>query len=232
MEPVLFAIPASKALLRKTHEVLNRDPETPFETARQVVIRTGMLYVDSVVEGFVVSFMREGEASRLTQSLLRNLSFVIKSVCRTAIQQAVAQSGEAELTAITRFFAERVVTTVRDGERRGLIIYPLDGPRHEELLEAIRVGFEGKAREHRDAYVRALSGVVDEAVAMHFDAAFAALNLGFLARAAVTLGRKAIHGAGHTAVRVSVLNDSEEDLRALSRLLKDHLVPASMCRPA
>ena len=62
--------------------------------------------------------------------------------------------------------------------------------------------------------------------------AFAALNLGPIARRAVAMGRAAIHGAGRAAVRLSVAQDSEEDLKALSRLLQSHLVPASMIRPA
>jgi hypothetical protein len=232
MDRMLFAIPASSALMRQTHEVVHRDPSTPFEVMREEVVRTGMLYVDSVVDGFVVSFMRNGEASAITQALLRNLSFIIKTVCRSAIHQAAMHAEAKELEAITRFLEARVVTTVRDGQKRGLIIYPLDEPQREKLSRAIVAGSEGQAREQRRAYVSALRSVLDEAVAHHYDDAFAALNLGFLARTAVAVGRAAIHGAGRTAVRLSVAQDSEEDLRALSRLLQAHLVPASMCRPA
>ena len=75
MEQMLFAIAASNALMHKTREVVHRDPSVPLAELRQEVVRTGMLYTDSVIDGFVVSFMRNGEASAITQALLRNLSF-------------------------------------------------------------------------------------------------------------------------------------------------------------
>jgi hypothetical protein len=229
---MLFAIAASNALMAKTRAVVHRDPGTPLADMRREVVRTGMLYVDSVVDGFVVSFMRDGEASAITRSLLRNLSFLIKTVCRGAIRQAAAHARESELEAIASFLEARVVTTVRDGQKRGLIIYPLADSEHEKLTRAISAGSDGTPREQREAYVSALHAVLEEAMAHHFDQAFAALNLGPVARTAVAMGRAAIHGAGRTAVRLSVAQDSEEDLRALSRLLQSHLVPASMCRPA
>jgi hypothetical protein len=232
MERMLFAIDASSALMHKTRAVVQRDPSTPLRQLRQDVVRTGMLYVDSVVDGFVVSFMRDGQASAITRTLLRNLSFIIKTVCRSAIHQAAAQAADSELEAITRFLEARVVTTVRDGQKRGLIIYPLEEEQREKLARAIAAGSQGLAREQRAAYVSALRSVLDEAMTHHFDEAFDALKLGPVARTAVALGRAAIHGAGLTAVRLSVAQDSEEDLRALSRLLQSHLVPASMCRPA
>ena len=232
MEQMLFAIAASNALMHKTREVVHRDPSVPLAELRQEVVRTGMLYTDSVIDGFVVSFMRNGEASAITQALLRNLSFVIKTVCRSAIHQAASHARESELEAITRFLEARVVTTVRDGQKRGLIIYPLAEAEREKLTRAISAGNEGVAREQREAYVSALQSVLDDAMAHHFDQAFAALNLGPIARRAVAMGRAAIHGAGRAAVRLSVAQDSEEDLKALSRLLQSHLVPASMIRPA
>ena len=231
MERMLFAIDASSALMHKTRAVVHRDPDTPLAELRQELVRTGMLYVDSVVDGFVVSFMRDGEASAVTRALLRNLAFVIKTVCRSAIHQAAMHAADAELEALTRFLEARVVTTVRDGQKRGLI-YPLEEPQHEKLARAIAAGSNGVALEQRAAYVTALRSVLDEAMSHHFDEAFDALKLGPITRGAVALGRAAIHGAGRTAVRLSVAQDSEQDLRALSRILQSHLVPASMCRPA
>lgn len=232
MEPMLFAIPASNALVQKTHEIVHRDAGAPLEAMRAAVIRAGMLYVDSVVDGFVMSFMRDGLANRFTQTVLRNLATLIKTVTRAAIQQAARQAGERELDAITRFFQERVVTTVRDGQKLGLIIYPLAEPQHARLEQAIRAGSEGRAGEQREVYVLALRSVLDESISRHYDDAFAKLELGFVARRAVRLGRRAIHGAGHTAVRLSVARESEQELQALSKVLKEHLVPATMCRPA
>jgi hypothetical protein len=231
-QPMLFAIPASNALVQKTREIVHRDPAASLEAMRSTVIRAGMLYVDSVVDGFVVSFMRDGLANQLTQALLRNLASLIKAVTRATIREAARQAGERELEAITRFFQERIVTTVKDGQKLGLIIYPLEEPQHERLARAIRAGSVERPQEQRDVYVVALRSMLDESLSRHYDDAFAKLELGVVAKGAVRLGRRAIHGAGHTAVRLSMARESEQELRALSRVLKEHLVPATMCRPA
>lgn len=228
MQDTLFAIPASKALLAKTREVLQRAPDASIDVMREVVIEAGRHYVDSVVDGFIMAFLRDGMTTALTHALLVNLASVIKAVCRVAIQQAAKTSGQAELEAITRFFETRVAMTVRDGQKVGLIVYPLD----EVLHARVRRAAEAREDTPRDVYVRALSGVLEESVARHYDDAFGLLSLGFVARRAVSLGRSAVLAAGHAAIRVSVAQDEAEDLRALSQALRAHLVPASMCRPA
>lgn len=232
MEPTLFAIAASKSLVEATRTLSQRADELSLEELRRAVVRTGMLYVNSVVDGFVLSFMRDGKARLATQMLLRNLSAIIKGVCRAAIHQAARQSGKGEFAAIRRFFEERVVTTVCDGQKVGLIVYPLSEAQKSRLVRAIEAGSNGHVREQRGLFVEALTGVLDESLARHFDDAFANLKLQGLARGAVKVGRRAIHGAGVTAVHLSVAQDGEEELRNLANVLKSHLLPASMCRPA
>lgn len=197
----------------------------PLELRKREVSEAGRLYVDSVVDGVVLVFMREDlGVSRIVIGLLRNLAGVIKGVARRVLTSALHDATSDEVDAMYELLRRRLVFN-EGGDPPGWLVYPLEPAIEEHFRRAIAGAKRGDPCAEREAFVGAMIGMTDESIRFHYDEPFGLLRLGYVTSKALHFGRGAIRAAAHTTTRNGIGACTELQLMHLAEYLETSMVP-------
>lgn len=224
--PTLFAIVASAQLLEATEQLFDRE-YTASDAELHGRIRDGAyLYVDGVIDGLVLGFIDEEKTSSGTKTLLRNLAGVIKTVSHGLIRQAFGSASRAEMHKLVGYLRDRIQVVRIHEQPTGAIVFPLAPENVAEFRTCFAASREGRATTMRAEYTGAMLRFIDDGLYHYFELPFSMLELGFVTRRAVALGRSTIHAGSHAAIKRSIASDTEDELRHLTEWLDPRFVAA------
>lgn len=212
---MLFVIPASPDLARDISELrakLGSDPKR--EKALYDLI--GMRYVDDVVDGLVLDFLREsGGTTPTMRSLVEKLAGLIKSISHGLVGQAFAKLTPEKGASVLEFLDERLCERV---EGPGLGV-PIDHATVAGIDRARAAADVQKLSDDRAALLVTMQTVIDRAIEYHYKKPFAMLELGFLMRKGVDVGYDAIRGGAMSTIERSIAESDEQALGELAAFL-------------
>lgn len=211
----LFVIPASAQLASTVGTLRPIVREDPKHTKPHFQ-RLGIQYVDDVVDGLVLDFLREsGSASPRTQSLVETLAGLIKSVSHGLVGQAFGKLTPDRAVELLALLDERLVDRV-NGPGLGV---PLDPAMVTGIERAVAAAEARALADERRELLGTMQSVIDRAIEYHYQKPFAVLELGFLVRKAVDAGYGAIRSGAHSTIDKAIADADETQLGDLAAFL-------------
>lgn len=218
MSPV-FVIPASQKLVSAidtVRPIVDGDPSRTKPLYKDI----GYAYVDDVVDGMVLDFIRESEStSARTRSLVETLAKLIKSIAHGLVGQAFGKLTPDHARAVLAYLDDRAS---RFHDRPGLAA-PID----EEAAHGIETALASLESSDLDARRHVLKStmrrVIVRAMEYHYQKPFALLDLGFLTRKAVDVGYDTISRGAVSTIESAISEAEEQQLRELTQFLARRL---------
>jgi len=222
MSPV-FVIPASPGLvdaIETIRPIVDADPKS----TRPLYKAVGNAYVDAVVDGMVLDFVRESSStSPRVRSLVERLAKLIKSVAHALVGQAFGRLTPDHARAVLGYLDERA----SQFEDQPGLSAPID----DETARGIELALESITSEDLEARRLVLKAtmrsVVGRAMEYHYQKPFALLELGFLTRKAVDLGYDTISTGAVSTIESAIDDSGEDELRDLTQFLARRLARAT-----
>lgn len=211
----LFVIPASPKLAETVttlRPIVRHDPKH----TKPHFQRLGTHYVDDVVEGLVLGFIRESSsASPRTRSLVETLAGLIKGVSHGLIGQAFGKLTVERAVDLLALMDARLIER-EAGPGLGVIIEASTVAGIDRAMAAA----EAKAlADERRELLGTMQSVIDRSIDDHYRAPFALLDLGFLVRKAVDTGYGAIRSGAHSTIEKAITEAEEPQLAELAYFL-------------
>lgn len=211
----LFVIPASQQLHATATElrpIVRSEPKL----TKVLFQRLGTHYVDDVVDGLVIGYVREsGAASPRTRMLIEKLAGLIKGVAHGLVGQAFGKlTPERAVELMGVLDARLIERPVGPG---------IGVPLEPSMLAGIeRAAAAAEARElanERRELLETMIAVIDTSLEHHYQQPFAVLDLGFLVRKAVDTGYGVIRSGSHSTIEKAIMDADEPQLADLSAFL-------------
>lgn len=211
----LFVIPASPQLASTVAElrpIYRSDPKH----SRPLFQRLGTHYVDDVVEGLVLDFIREsGSASPRTRALIEKLAGLIKSVAHGLVGQAFGKLTPDRAAELMGVVDARIVER-SSGHGIGV---PLEPSMILGIERAVAAAEAKALADERRALMETMVAVIDTSLEHHYQQPFAVLELGFLVRKAVDTGYGVIRSGSHSTIEKAITDADEAGLADLAHFL-------------
>lgn len=211
----LFVIPASPKLadtVTVLRPIVRDDPKH----TKPHFQRLGTHYVDDVVDGLVLDFLREsGSASPRTQSLIQTLAGLIKSVSHGLVGQAFGKLTPERAVELLALLDDRLVERSA-GPGLGV---PLETSMVLGIERAVAAAEARALADERRELLGTMQSVIDRAIEYHYQKPFAVLELGFLVRKAVDTGYGAIRSGAHSTIEKAISEADEAPLGDLAAFL-------------
>lgn len=211
MQQHVFSLPARPELAAGAKRLFANVHAASVDETRTEVRALASEYVDSIVDGMILAFISPADAGTRTESLIKNLAGVIKSVSHGLVRSATSGAKKGELDAMIAYVKNQLVLddarpsidfALASGTRDGFAT--VIGARHGDALAAQR----GKLLETMLAFT-------DEALQHYLVGPFALLDLGFLTRKAFDVGHTTIRAGARAAIQHSLGADGADDFTHL-----------------
>lgn len=218
--PPVFVIPASSKLteaVAKVRPVIDGDPSI----TRPLCKAVGIAYVDDIVDGMVLGYIRESaSASARTKSLVETLAKMIKSVAHGLVGQAFGRLTPESAKQVLAYIDERSAPYHGD--------HGLGVPIETATADGIRTAqgsLESEDLASRRAVLKStMHGVIERAMEYHYQKPFAMLDMGFLTRKAVDVGYDTILRGSRSTIETAIDDAGPAQLGELTTFLARRLV--------
>lgn len=216
----VFVIPASDTLvsaIETVRPIVDGDPKQTKALYKTI----GNAYVDAVVDGMVLDYIREsGSAKPRTRSLVETLASLIKSVAHGLVGHAFGKLTPDHARAVLAYLDERA-SRYHDGP--GLSA-PIGDDAARGIESAVAALSSDDLAARRQLLKATMHTVIERAMEYHYQKPFSLLELGFLTRKAVDVGYDTITRGSISTIN-SALDDAEEpQLRELTEFLARRLM--------
>jgi hypothetical protein len=206
-----FSLPACPELGESARQLFDTPKDASLDVLRARVKAVAMAYVDSIVDGMILALISPADVGTRTESLVRNLAGLIKSVTHGLVGSATSGAKKSEIEAVSAYMRQQLVLE----EARTTIDFVLADETREGFLEVIAALRNGKVEAERERLVITMLAFVDEALHHYLVGPFALVSLGFLTRKAFDVGHSSIRAGARTAIKHSLGPGSDGDVEHL-----------------
>jgi hypothetical protein len=211
MKPHLFSLTARPELADHARLLFASDASTPLEELRTRVKALATAYVDSIVDGMILAFISPNDVGTRTESLIRNLAGLIKSVTHGLVSAATSGAKKEEIERVIAYVGGQIVLA----EHGASIDFALASDTRQGFSQVIAARHEGRVAEEREVLMSTMLAFTDEALRHYLVGPFQLVELGFLTRKAFDVGHTSIRAGARTAIKHSLSPGGDSDVTHL-----------------
>lgn len=180
-----------------------------------------VILTDEVMEHLLMTLVNAMKGKE-GAGILSTLAGLLKSTVHVLIKQLLGKHDNAEVNKMAQYLRDKSLTL--NGEARFGFALPDElGNRFVGLLQKTAAG-DGVA--HKAELVKAMTEFVDLAIANLYDDFTKPMDLGFIKRKAVELGRSTISKGSHSAISKLFPQLGAEELKAFGAIYSEMIVQA------
>ncbi len=177
---------------------------------------------DEILENLLMSLINAMKHNGEGAGILGTLANLIKGTVHVLIRQLLGKHDNAEVSKMAQYLRDK--SLLLNGESRfGFAMPEPLGQTMMDLLAKIDAG-EGVA--HKADMTRAMLTFTDMAIDRFYDDFVAPMELGFIKRKAVDIGRSTIHKGAHAAIGKLFPQLGEAELRNFAEIYRQKFVQA------
>lgn len=211
MSQYIFGFPLETSLQNTIDELIANHAQGKYaDSATAIKLSIGT--TDGVVKAMALDVIDILKASGEGGGILNVLANLLKSTMHVLIKQIMGKVSEAEQDKLANYLGRRR-QTVNGVTKFGFIMTPALGKRFEDILARIAANQLTGAREELTA---AMSEFVEAATSAFYDDFTNALEVGFVKKKMVSIGRSTIIKGSNSATSKLFMSMSDADLQAVS----------------
>ncbi len=212
-----FAIAAPDALSDAARAL---DPAATLPELRVAAGQVAHQYVDAVLDGFVLALAR---AARGVPNAGARTASLVRSFADRFITPGVRSSKKDQLDDFLDFLRHHLIVTPERTPRTA-IAFVIDEDFASALAPAMAAAAGGQPAD-RQALHGALHATVDACLHHFLDVPLALIHLGFLARAAIAVGRSGVATRAHAAIDEVLDGENDAAVERLAGFVTGAVVP-------
>lgn len=207
----VFSLPARPELAAGAKTLFAKVDGASVDETRTYVRALASEYVDSIVDGMILAFISPADAGTRTESLIKNLASVIKSVSHGLVRSATSGAKKDELDKMIAYVKKQLVLD----EVRPSIDFVLAPGTRDGFATVIASRHGDGLPGQRAKLLETMLAFTDEALQHYLVGPFALLDLGFLTRKAFDVGHTTIRAGARSAIQHSLGADGADDFTHL-----------------
>ncbi|MCE9571676.1 MAG: hypothetical protein K8W52_00830 [Deltaproteobacteria bacterium] len=212
-----FAIAAPDGLAEAARAL---DPGATLAELRVAASQVAHQYVDAVLDGFVLALARAARGAPNAGARTANL---VRSFADRFITPGVRSSKQDQLDDFLDFLRHHLIVTPERSPRTA-IAFVIDEDFASALAPALAAAAAGQPAD-RQALHGALHATVDSCLHHFLDVPLALIHLGFLARAAIAVGRSGVATRAHGAIDEVLRGTDDAAVTRLAAFVAGAVVP-------
>ncbi len=211
MSQYVFGFPLDASLQKTIDDLLTNHAKGQYaESATAIKLAIGT--TDGVVKALALDVIDILKASGEGGGVLAVLANLLKSTMHVLIKQIMGKVSDAEQDKLAGYLSRRR-QVVNGATKFGFVMPQPLGKRFEEILARIAAGNMTGAREDLTA---AMSDFVDAATAAFYDDFTNSLEVGFVKKKMVSIGRSTIIKGSNSATAKLFVSMNDTELQAVS----------------
>lgn len=217
-----YGFKPSESLHQQINTLLNNLDSGVSAPQHQLHTQISILMADEILDNMLMSLVNAMKGEGEGAGILGTLASLIKGTVHVLIKQLLGKHDNAEVNKMAQYLRDRKL--VLNGEER--FGFELPAALGAELLALFAKARAGEGRAHKAELNAAMLKFVDIAMERFYDDFAAPMDLGFIKRKAVDIGRSTMVKGSHSAINKLIPSLGEDQMKAFGEIYGSQFVEA------